>query len=522
MYQVLLVDDEPLDLEGLKRLVPWGKFNMRVTAEVTSAFAVLEFLEQRQVDILVTDIKMPIMSGVELAAKLREKYPEMKIIFVSGYDDFQYAKKAINLQASSYILKPINDHELFQCLEQVKDELDQEKSRNKVEEYYHETLPLLRDELLLKWLHGNTKPEVASILENELFKFSGDNGYLAVLELDDLVWKLKQYSEAEKSKLMHKVNRLIIEYMEANQLGSYYKLDNQRIAIILCRHELPENELQKFVNYVSDNSPVSITIGLGGRTADLHEFPRSYRQACELLAAKMFIGKGRVITKQQSELGIKQNTIDLEQKFSKLFAATAKYETVQLHDDLEDLFDYVRTLEDKISVYHFSLYVISKMDAYLNAIQLNLYDILGIDFKDLDEVFDFETVDDIESWLRRKLYAISEHIYWNKQKPNHKLIEEVEKYITEHLSDSITLRNVANIFGFSPNYLGYLFKEQNQENFSDFVIRKRLEKAKTLLKEPTLKIYEVADRVGYNNLTYFSRHFKSRFGMTPGEFQKQI
>jgi two-component system response regulator YesN len=194
---------------------------------------------------------------------------------------------------------------------------------------------------------------------------------------------------------------------------------------------------------------------------------------------------------------------------------------VCVNDCLDELFVMVKSLDGKLSIYHFLLHAITELNKNLHTINEDFYSLLDLEVKSLELIYQFDTVEDIKSWIRKKTFEISERLQYKKMKKNRKLIEEIQTYIIENLGKDINLRQTAAYFSYSPNYLGHIFKEETRLNFSDYVISQRLELAKKLLQNPKLKIFEVADQVGYNNLPYFNRHFKDVYGMTPGEFRRQ-
>lgn len=523
MNNVLLVDDEQLDLEVLQRFMPWDQLDMTIVGAVHGGGAALNLLREQHVDILITDIQMPMMSGLELAEQARSLLPHLKIIFISGHDDFHYAKRAISMNASSYILKPVDDQELLNTLQLVREQLNYEREQMKKEEQMDSSIPLLQNEMMYQWLRG-------TIEYNTLFRLYTRGGIpwqcgpccVAIIEMDDMAWKLKAFSEDQRKFAMDHGFRLISDYLQERQLGIYYKTDDDKVVIVINAAGLHAAEsMQSLVEHVRNHSNLTITVGLGSEVSSVQDAPDSYLQAREALATKMFIGKCRVITLDQTAGEIVQTSLDLEQIMDKLFAATANYDLVRIHDSLEQLFKLAQSLKDKLSVYNFALYVVSKTDFFLQSLNVSLYDLLSIDLKNLNVLYDFETIGDIKSWLRKQLYEVSEHLHNKKKNPNRKLIDEIEQYVEANLLESLQLRNVAKLFGFSPNYLGYLFKEVTDEHFSDFVTKKRMEKARELLQDPKLKIFEAAHQVGYQNLTMFSRHFKQSFGLPPADYRKQ-
>ncbi|OPH53268.1 DNA-binding response regulator [Paenibacillus ferrarius] len=133
MYKVLIADDETLDLEGMQTFIPWESLGMEIVGAVTNGFSACELIERHKVDVLVTDIHMPNMSGLELAKRVRERFPEVRVVFVSGYRDFHYVKEALALKAYSYVLKPMNEAELIDSLTLIRADLDEAARRAQAE-----------------------------------------------------------------------------------------------------------------------------------------------------------------------------------------------------------------------------------------------------------------------------------------------------------------------------------------------------------------------------------------------------
>ncbi len=518
MYKVLVVDDEQLNLEGLKKLIAWDRLGMSVMAGLNSGFSALEWMRENAVDILVTDIKMPIMTGLELARKAVETYPKLKVVFISGYEDFHYAKQAIAVNASGYVLKPVAEKELFGVLQGVRDDLDKERQREHLESVYKESIPYFKNEWMHQWLEGTA--EGPNLTEEYALKFLGSPCSVAIVEIDDLKWKLNHFPEEQRAGIVQKVFDLITEKCGQEDMELLCKIGRHRVALVAHQADAGPG-LERLVAYVGSRSPLSVTIGLGAAGSTAEDVRLSYRQAREALGYKMFYGKNRLIRGSDHKEEAAREARDLNEILESLFAAMTQYRLVQIDDNIIDLFILVANLKTKLSIYHFALHIISRLDGYLNTLNENLYSLLGLESKNLDILFHFETLDDIQSWLRKRLFEISELLHMKKKHKNRKLVEEMEKYVQERLDRNIVLRDAANYFSFTPNYLGYLFKEETGQNFSDFVIKKRFEKARELLKDPKMKIYEAAYRVGYKNLTYFSRQFKETYGMTPGEFRKQ-
>lgn len=523
MYRVVLVDDEELELLGIQKLVPWKDLQMEVTAACPDGFSVLKYLEENEADVLVSDIRMPIMSGLELASKAQKLYPGLKLLFVSGYEDFQYAKQALSMQASGYILKPVNDNELIGALQSVRAALDDEQGQKKREQSIQESMVYLKNELLERCLEGTSDCE-AVIALIEQFNLGTHSGSLraAVMELEEPDWRSTPYGGAASSDdrsalLFDSVSRLC----QSAGIGMYCKLSPRRLAIVL-EESVETSRLQRIMDEISELHAVTLTVGLGREVRRLDDLHQSYAEACKALSMKMFQGKGKLIAYLEARAEAQASALNVESIVDSLLLAMSGYDLVGIVDQMEELFQQVKNIENPSAVRNYSLFVVSRLDTYLNGLNESLFTLTQKEGQTMDRLFQFETIDDIHSWLRRRIFEISEHLHNKKQRKNMKLIGQIQQYIDERLGDSLSLKEVAQAFSFSPNYLGHLFKEETGELFSDYMNRKRMELAKRLLGDTSMKVYDVADRVGASTLAYFSKQFKDYTGLTPGEYRKQL
>jgi two-component system response regulator YesN len=279
--------------------------------------------------------------------------------------------------------------------------------------------------------------------------------------------------------------------------------------------------LEQLIRQIKNELSFTMTIGVGGAFQGVTEIQHSYKQAAEALNYKMFQGKGKIIEYGEVRTTEIDDAKKLEIRMEALIQTMSNYELVGIHDELESLFQTVRNMRSKLTIQNFALYILMKLDHHLHTINEDLFQMLGLELNNFDIILQLETIDDIQSWLRRRAYEISEILYNKKHNKNWKLIQEMIDYVRERMNNNITLRDVAEQFSFSPNYLGLLFKEVTGKNFSEYLIMMRLEKACYLLKNTNLKIYEVADQVGHRYLPYFSRQFKETYGMTPLEYRRK-
>lgn len=525
MYKVLLADDEMLDLEGMKTFIPWPELGLEVAAAVNSGFEACEVLDREGIDILVTDIRMPNMSGLELAKRAREKRRGLRVVFVSGHRDFQYAKQAMELNAGGYVLKPMDDREFIETLIRVREELDSEKRRQEKEESYRRLVPFAKNEYLLRLLESAPGSVPDSAEGRGLDREYGLDrlalpARVALLEIDDYSWKLNPFSETERRALMNRYDEVLISYLEEISIEHVCRVANRRTACLLGSDADPA-ALEALISRIASSFPFTVTAGLGRPAPGLSGLHASYREAGEALERKMLRGKGRVIEYAEGGGSDLEDLRGLDASLEGMLRAIVRYDLVRVHDELSAVFGLASRLGSKITIQRFAMYAVMKLSEQLKGMNEDLYGLLGLEFKNLDILLQFETIEEIEGWMRRKAFELSEILQAKKQSRNGKLIESVIGRAKERLQGSITLRELAETFGFSPNHLGQLFKEETGRNFSDYVIQLRMEEAQRLLKDTRLKIYEVADRVGYRYLPYFSRQFRETTGMTPLEYRRR-
>ncbi|WNS46430.1 response regulator [Paenibacillus sp. MMS20-IR301] len=512
---VLLVDDEAIDLEWLRRRVLASPLDLAVVGTANSGFNALKIMEQERIDIILSDIRMPIMTGTEFARRAKAIYPKIKIVFISGHEDFSYAKEAIEINASGYLLKPVEDKDLYDMLGSLCAAMEQEREQDRS---FSEALSLVNKELILRWFEDPSPEPAEQHLQSALAPLLLKGAAVAIVEIDDLEWKMRDLSEEDTRARTRQMTGLIKSFVEEANLGTLIPLQHHR-SVILC--SLPEDTflslLEELVRKAGELCFCSVTVGAGRYAQDEAGLHESYQQALAALSAKWLLGKNRLIRDNMESSPRGTPGTRIEQTVEQLLGAIIEYDLVAIDDHLLELF----TSAGKKDVYELIIRITSKLHADLQQQSENLYELLQWESHQPDILFQFETIHDILSWMRRRFFELSELLYVKRQRQKRKLIDEIMNYVEENLEKKITLKEVAAHFDFTPNYLGFLFKEESGLPFSEYVNERKTSRVFELLSDPTLKIYEIAERMGYKNIIYFNRQFKQITGMTPGEYRKK-
>ncbi|MBP1975870.1 response regulator [Cohnella thailandensis] len=517
---VLLVDDEAIDLEWLRRrVVSHEHLPIHSVTTASSGFAALKILEQSPVDIILSDIRMPILSGTEFARQAKARNPNVHIVFISGHQDFGYAKEAIEMNASGYLLKPVEDGELNAALTGLCAKIEQERNQHNS---LTETMSLVNQELLLRWFNEPAPGDVETHIRALLAPVMQAGTAVAILEIDDIAWKLRQSSEDERRSWTNRASHFIRKFAQDHQLGMAMATYDYHFVIVASVQEPYFSALlEELIRAFRETFSYTVTIGTGMYTTEFDKLHDSYRQARAALSIKWILGKNRLIQDASEWRPKERIASNLEEIVDRMLKAMLEYDLTAIDDCLLQLFDGDSPPSQKNEIYDLIIRITSKLHADLRQMNEHLYEILNWDSHQPFVLFQFETVHDILSWLRRRFFELSELLYMKRQKQKRKLIAEITEYVQGRLEQKITLNEVAARFNFTPNYLGQLFKAETNSLFSDYLNELRMKRVCELLEDPTKKVYEIAEQVGYKNIIYFNRQFKQVMGMSPGEYRKK-
>ena len=341
-----------------------------------------------------------------------------------------------------------------------------------------------------------------------------------MIEIDDLELKL-QAKQEDKRKQIGQVAACLQQFVAGRQAGMLLPEQHGRFVLLTTAPpERSESLLEELVREVDRQLPFTVTVGAGKFTQDEAGLLESHRQAQAALSAKWLLGKNRLIRGDSIAAQAGKHAVRFDETVDRLLTAITEYDLVAIDDGLLELFAHSAPAS-KSEAYDLIVRIISRLHAGLAAMNEDLYKLLAWESHQPVQLFQFETIHDIVSWLRRRMFELSERLYTRINRPNRKLISQIMRYVEERLEQKVTLKETAAYFDFTPNYLGHLFREETGVHFSEYLHERKMQRVCELLSDPTLKIYEIADRIGYKNILYFNRQFKQAMGMTPGEYRKK-
>jgi two-component system, response regulator YesN len=508
---MLIVDDEPIISQGLRYTIPWTSLGIEVVGEASDGKQALEYIEEQPVDIILTDVRMPEMDGIELSRVLFEKKPEIHVIIISGYDEFEYAREALRYRVKDYLLKPVDIDELVKIVIELK-ELILEKISFSCQKQNQKRQEALRQVILqphtIKMSH-----------DEELFK---DFHFCVVTsEIHDFATLNENSTDSEIEVIKERWEMILQSAMNNDycQSVSYFTQNNVSSTICYsCEPNLDEEIrllLQKDIK-----SPIPLTFAVSSTFTRLEDAQESYKVALAALLEKETI-EGRVIScRHLKQKNHTRNSSPVSDKFF-IFEALFKLDQKGIHQHINDLFVMMKKE-------NYSLLEIRNVCQGMNgAIKGRLGEIYKEDM--LEEVtclINNET--DLHyfntgEWLKKLLvHDFEKWVELIKRKKKGKkswVIEKAVLYIKEHYHHDLKASEVANEIHVTPNYFSVIFKREMDQSFNEYLNELRIEKAKYLLTDTSDRIFEIAKDVGYKEYKYFVQVFRKKTGMTPTDYR---
>jgi two-component system, response regulator YesN len=522
MYKVLIVDDEPLILEGLKHIIPWDEHGLEIVGEAACGEDALDFLRRNKVHILITDIRMSGMSGLELLHRIKEQGWDIKCIILSGYDDFEYVKEAARLGIENYLLKPVSRQELSMTLLNTIKKIES-SLYNKITE--RESKDILRNNILYRWVTNNISD---SELTDRAPILSIDLGYshyrAAIVKLqhtENISPKIQ-----DRSLLSFSINNICSEIVQENGLGLSFCDLNGDIVILFHRlgSKLDVTQvlsiLEKCVTNLRKYLGSDVFISVGCPVEHYSNICKSYTTANDLQEyflifpsknIALFEDVHKAILPEHSRLAIDIGKFE-DMVFNKDKAALKLF-IIQAYDQLKQ--------QESLTPQLLQNFTIELMLTLLNAVknQKGSKAPLFFDMKSsLAEVIRQKSIEGLVESLASVVDITVDRLMEEDEKSN-PIIKSILRYVHENYAGNISLKLLSDTFNINAAYLGQLFKNETGEMFTNYLNTVRVEKAKEFLLNTHLKVNEIAEKTGYVNQIYFIRIFRKVTGKTPLEFR---
>jgi two-component system response regulator YesN len=514
MYKVLLVDDERLILEGISNVVDWAEAGTVLIGTARNGLEAFEKMRKDPPDIIISDIKMPGMDGLQLAEKVSAHYPAIKFVLLSGFSEFEYARSAIQYGVKHYLVKPCNENKILAILKELATELKQEEQRDEfisnMRYGLEKVLPHVKEQFLKEFVTNKTYGNRDWEYYRKLFELDLEDRKvrLILFELEgsfefEHMFAVKNIAEdlLKKTVLSSTVGEHVLIVVE--DIGDV----NEMYA---CIHQIRDT----FLRYYK----IDLTIALS-EADDITRARLLYRQTLECLNYRFYLGEGTLITRRDiADVDYRDNgELVFDEDNLMVQIKTGNWKEAQKEIDL--FFQKVSRLRSSISTA--KSYVIQQ---FISIIRLGGDDALTQYREKLVALMDLEKLQSIQALFNEIAHQITAGHYEETTNKHSAIIHKVLTIIEEHLGNpELSLNWVAHqMLYMNSDYLGKLFKKETGEKFSNYVMKTRISKATELLvQRADIKIFELAERLGFgDNSQYFSQVFKKYAGCTPSEYMK--
>jgi two-component system, response regulator YesN len=501
---MLIVDDEPIICRGLRYTIPWDDYDIQVIDEAADGYEAIQKIKQyQQVDIVLTDVRMPNLDGIQLAKFLNQNYPQTKTIILSGYDEFEYAKQAIQLGVKDYLLKPVNIDDLLNVIQKITREIETEQT--KLKEFYQVKL---RNHIY----HLITGASVDTA--EECMQYDGVQIYPFVSTVNHY-FETTRGRSAEDLKAFKAHWKKSIEGLLQKESIESISIFTQENLLLTCLFDWGGSILPDVCSLDS----LSLSCILGEGSIPIRGLPQTYQKLSELvkyipLSEKRVLEAGGVIKREQTPEYPKGIERDLTEA---VFAGN----DAEIQRLIHRLFDYFKAQQFFLEeVVPFCVEFVGKIGKRLRTLCKGSFTPSDLHFKHSLDTNCLNSYEVLQQLFSEDLACQVESMNRNAAAANDWLIERAEIYIKEYYTSDIKAYEVADVINISPNYFSSLFKQKTGKHFNEYVNELRVAKAKILLEETPYKVNEISDAVGFREYKYFVEVFRRFCGTTPTKYRK--
>ncbi len=512
-FKVMIAEDESEKAKGIAYLVE--KYNPECTPVLIAADGVegYEMALRENPDIILTDIRMPNMDGLEMIRALRDREFPAEFVVLSGYAEFNYAKKAIELGVRNFITKPVDEMELSGTLQQVCREIAEKRS---TEDSRLKMNDDMRNYVLRDFLEKG---------EGDIYKVKES------LEQIGAAGTYREYAclvaECENPD-SRKEEMECPDFGEEEEIFLYcVKSDPERL-IFLAAGDSLDAEKKKMIGEkclcLMDENNISTSIGIGGTYGDCMQLPKSYEEACIALNYRILKMKSReILYEQLCDLESNQEELITDQEMERLRERIDRFDQEGFRVALKSIFNRILsenqlTLPDlqKLSL---NIVLMGLHNIPLAQIQMNEY--FGKNLFTLKSIEKFRTIEQLENWIINMINSMNELMVKDSIPKKKDVIAEAKEYIRQHYDQNVSLNDISRQFYINPSYFSQLFKKKTGMTYQNYLTEYRIDRAAKLLEETDLRIYEVCQMVGYSDVNHFNQLFERLRGMKPNEYRKK-
>lgn len=534
MIKAVIIDDDIATVQGLTRSVRWERFGIQVVGTAMNGKEGLEQIEAHRPDIILTDIFMPVMNGIDMLKELREAGNTAEVVILSGYEDFKYAQSAVKLRVNDYLSKPATLDEIERVLQDAVNQIAKRDAVEKEERELRELLafhkPTTRRQLFKGLLESGFCQSgfYRKVSEYLQFDFSGQ-AYTVVLIEFFVGRERHSYRPNDLALFAYAVQNIVDEL--ADHKDGVYVTDIQRnlLSVIVAAPSHAKRErvrqkavqvAQELLEHVRDYLKLQVWAAVGPVADHVGDIPKTYAAAVDLLASRDRVSDKQLLLQEDVRELARTSPRRPIETYQALVDAVVLGQEEQVTACIGELTAYLRESSPSIGdLREYAIDIVGILSIALHENGLHI-ESFRADVSMYKELKLFGGIADFTGWLGDLLLPVCRAMHERSSQKHRKTIDFIKRYVQQHYAEDITLDLIAEKVYLTRNYLSQIFKQETGENYNGYLTRIRMEKAKELLLAGNYKVFEIAQIVGYKNNAYFSQLFKKHTGYYPSELNK--
>lgn len=528
--RLCIIDDIPDVVQGIATGIPWHNHGITVAGTAGNGTAGQELIRRTKPHIVLSDIRMPRLDGLEMVKELAQECPGMKVIFISGYTDFEYAQKAVRLGAFDYVIKPFTPQKIVEIVlkakEAIEEEVRNQKRYRELEHKLRESLPYLRQEYFQLLLQFPTPPEQAAKRWDFLnIDLDRERFTVIVVEIDGFAERTRTIPVQEVELIRFTLHNILEETIRGKTKGLIFRDNAERfVAVVNPAEDLSAEALAELCREnIAIYSKFTVSLGLGEEVRYIHQISYSYSQAKTALSYLFYNGGNSVFsyrTVQPMYETIPQHSAEKEKE---LFYCLRSCNLPKAEETITGLFlEYSLGATPPPEIIRSRYYELAFLMNRVFAEKLPPEEMKRLEqqaHRLRDEAL--HSLKDLQECLKELCRKGCEALIEQQKDESNRMVEQVIAYIRDNLHENNTVNDYAKLVYLSGSYFANLFKKVTGTTVGQFVTAERMNRAKQMLQEGAA-VQDIAVALGYEGRQYFSELFKKHTGMTPSEFRQTI
>jgi len=529
---MVIVDDERIIRDTLKNTFKWDEFGITEVYEAPDGEDALKIIKNKKPDIILTDIKMPVIDGLKLSSTVKEQFKNAVIIVLSGFDEFNLVREALNIGVFDYLLKPVREEELKKVIgkavELVRENMEKEIEQRTISQRIVEGNLAIKDRFLNTLILNNYREDDLTYckLKDLGVKIEFRNYFVSIFRLDSDCRENCIKKGFDMQLLMFSVNNIIDECC-SRITGNYELFITAENDSVLVMEGLEHNSdvFLKLMSEIREGIKIfleaDVVIGVSVNYYHASSIKASYDQARELVEKKLYFGCDVMTISPEREEDLL--SLFFKEREKTFVNSIYSCDNEKANSIIEEIFDQV--LKIQLPLKQVKMLNVSIVKCILGVLDEIGYEADGLagNSKNIYEKVDaLKSIESFIAFAKDVIYKAVEAVKRRNAVRKKKLIDGILKYIDEHFYEELTLSSLSEKFYINYTNLSKMFKEDVGKLFSKYLVDLRISRAKEMLKGSGMKIYEISEAVGYTDVRYFTKLFKDLEGVTPQEYRRNI